>query len=601
MKMKKFLLILIFFAFLLSPASRLSPLAYAQSIDRDPVSAEGYLAKDKSGKQNLIIKMTIKPGWHAFSREPEVKSLTGTNVSFEKAPGVTVGKMFYPPPKKQFIQALEQEFSLYEGTVYLRAPVKIDGKKLKSKILKGTLHYQVCSDKICLRPVKKTFAVSLTPSSVIVIPESTFPGTGLSGKSGKTATGTGPDIAGLLQKQGMFLTLLGIFIWGLGLNLTPCVYPMIPITLAIFAGQKRDKKATLFAACAYVLGLAVTYSSLGVGAALTGTLFGSALQSKPAVIFVAAIFSLLALSLFGFYELNPPSWVLSKVSGSGSSRGGSAPGALFMGLVAGLVAAPCIGPVVLALLIYVGKQGNAALGFLLFFVLSLGLGFPYIFLALFSSTAASLPKSGGWLVLPKIVFGAMLVGLSFYYLRNIVPGGYLVGMAGCILIGLAAAVMSKDSDGINVRTKGAVLTVSFLLVYVFVLNQTGALSSVARGVETFSGEHIAWVYSEPEGWEKARLEKKPVMIDFYSAIWCPACIEFDKYTYPDQRVVEKSRRFVNIKLDVDKNKDAKDLMKKYDVFGIPTIILYDSSGQEVHRVVGFENAEAFLKILKNVP
>ena len=218
--------------------------------------------------------------------------------------------------------------------------------------------------------------------------------------------------------RGIFVTLLLVFLGGLALNLTPCVYPMIPITISYFGGQSQGKKGSLVAhACLYVIGMAVTYSVLGVFAAMTGSLFGTALQYPPVLIGIALVMVLLALSMFDVYEFRMPAF-LNRLAG-GSQKGFA--GTFLMGLTVGIVAAPCIGPFVLGLLTYVGNKGNAFLGFVLFFVLALGMGVPFIVLGVFSGSIKKLPRSGAWMVWVRKVFGFILLAMAVYFLEPLFP------------------------------------------------------------------------------------------------------------------------------------------------------------------------------------
>ena len=209
-----------------------------------------------------------------------------------------------------------------------------------------------------------------------------------------------------------------LFVGGLALNLTPCVYPVIPLTLSFFAGQAQGQNRRVFRlALVYVLGMATTYSALGVAAALSGRLFGSALQSPWVLGFVAVVLVALALSMFGLYDLRMPSALMQKAG----ARSGAA-GAYAMGLLVGVVAAPCVGPFVLGLLAFVAARQQAGLGFLFFFVLSLGLGLPYLFLGAFSGSLARLPRAGMWMESVKKVFGWVLLAMAAYFLRPALPG-----------------------------------------------------------------------------------------------------------------------------------------------------------------------------------
>jgi thiol:disulfide interchange protein DsbD len=217
-----------------------------------------------------------------------------------------------------------------------------------------------------------------------------------------------------LRASSLWLQLLLVFFVGLGLNLTPCVFPMIPLTVGYFGAQSEGRIGKTFTlALFYVFGLSLVYSSLGVVAAMTGSLFGSLLQNPWVVLTVAAIFFALALSMLGVFVLNPPQFLMKRSAKSGSKTG--VMGAFGMGALLGIVAAPCVGPAVAALLIFVGQRGDAKLGFLLFFFLSLGLGLPYLLLGAFSGALKSLPRSGKWMVTSKKIFALPILAMSLWY------------------------------------------------------------------------------------------------------------------------------------------------------------------------------------------
>ncbi|MBI4598180.1 MAG: sulfite exporter TauE/SafE family protein, partial [Candidatus Omnitrophica bacterium] len=201
------------------------------------------------------------------------------------------------------------------------------------------------------------------------------------------------------------------FLGGLALNLTPCVYPLIPITISFFAGQAQQRVArTALLAVCYVLGLAITYSTLGLVASLTGGMLGATLQQPWVPVFVAMVMVALGLSLCGLFEFRIPAALTSRL---GVARTGAV-GALIMGLTVGIIAAPCIGPFVLGMLLYVGQLGRPVVGFWLFFALALGLGLPYLFLGIFAGQLHRLPRSGAWLTWVKQALGCVLFGVALY-------------------------------------------------------------------------------------------------------------------------------------------------------------------------------------------
>ena len=387
------------------------------------------------------------------------------------------------------------------------------------------------------------------------------------------------------------LALVGIFLSGLALNLTPCVYPMLSVTVALFGGREEKRLGVAFSrALLYVAGMASMYSVLGLSAALTGGFFGAVLQNQWVLLVLALLMFVLALSMFGLYEFQVPSSVLNQIGGK--RRAGNI-GIFLSGLLIGIFAAPCIGPPIVALLALVGKSANPFSGFLVFFVLALGLGLPYLIFGTFSGLLTKLPKSGEWLVWVKKVFGVVLLGLSLFYLASsFYPDFIRFVMPTTLILGGS---------------------------YLGFLDRTGNKSSLFRSFKWFVGvvailvglsfllmRPTAGVIWEPYTSEKINLAKKsekPVIIDFY-ADWCIPCHELDQYTYSNPKVIEALEPFVRLKVNAT-NPDTLEAMepiKRFDILGVPTILFLDSKGKEIKnsRITGYISAAEFLKNIEPV-
>jgi thiol:disulfide interchange protein DsbD len=309
----------------------------------------------------------------------------------------------------------------------------------------------------------------------------------------------------------MVWTLLGIFVGGMALNLTPCVYPLIPITVSYFGGKSGSGQGRLAAhGLFYLAGLAFTNSVLGVAAALTGGLMGSMLQNPLVLVGVAAVLVIFATSLFGFWELRLPAGLTQAASKSYAGYFGS----LFMGLTLGLVAAPCIGPFVLGLLTWVASMGSAWLGFLVFFTLSLGLGLPLFILAIFSGSLEKLPRAGEWMLWVRKLMGWVLVGMAAYFIKPLLPESISVFLLAAVA--LAAAVHLRWID----RTTAAFRSFQWLKTTAALVGVV--LATFLLGSWAMRGPGVSWKPYSDQLLAKAKQAQKPVIIEFY-ATWCTPC------------------------------------------------------------------------------
>jgi len=405
--------------------------------------------------------------------------------------------------------------------------------------------------------------------------------------SEQTRTAREPEGAGKLYGWAMLWTLLGVFAGGLALNLTPCVYPLIPITVSFFGGRTSQGRGKLaIHGLLYLGGLSVTNSVLGVVAALTGSLMGAALQSPVVLVVIAGVLVFFATSLLGFWELQLPQSLTSAASKSYAGYFGT----LFMGLTLGVVAAPCLGPFVLGLLTWVASMGSPWLGFLIFFTLSLGLGVPLFFLAMFSGSLEKLPGSGEWMLWVRKLMGWVLVGMAAYFVRPLLPPS--IGAFVLATVALAGGLHLGWIDGTQARFKafGAarnVVGVAGLVVGVFLI-----------GSWLMVGPGVSWQPYSDEALELARKSNRPVVIDF-SATWCTPCRELEDITFRDAAIVQQAQdNFVMVKVDLTTkgNPLYEKLVAQYGIKGVPTVVFFDSQGRERTdlRLVDFIPADQFL-------
>ncbi|MDP1830543.1 MAG: cytochrome c biogenesis protein CcdA [Geothrix sp.] len=389
---------------------------------------------------------------------------------------------------------------------------------------------------------------------------------------------------------GLLLSLLLVFLAGMAASLTPCVYPMIPITMAI-VGAKGGGKARGFAlSVALVLGMAVTYTTLGVLAAKSGAAFGAFAQKPAFLIPVSVLFAAFALSLFGAFEIALPPSLAMKLQGDGSRKGFG--GAFVMGLVLGPLSAPCVGPVIGTVLVGIAQQGDVWLGGLQLFVFSLGMGVLFMTVGTFS---AALPRSGEWLTRFKQIMGLVVLGFAAWNVRLVVPEWAnftmwtLVMLAGSAVFGLFEA--ADDLVG-QFRKSLAILMVAFAVLLGVRATETFLrVELLPRGGAAAAQEdHAGWMAQDLEGaLVKAKAERKLVLVDIY-AEWCAQCKELDEKTWPDAGVKQWiAQNAVAIRIDTDAQR--KDLAAKLQIRSYPTVILMDAEGKELRRILGFQKPE----------
>ncbi|RMD93595.1 MAG: DUF255 domain-containing protein [Calditrichaeota bacterium] len=581
-------------------------LSFSQINIGEVVEIKSFLSQDKIRPGDTFkvgIKVIIHKPWHINSHKPLEEFLIPTVVKLDSSPGLTYEGIHYPEGKLKHFAFSENPLSVYEDEVVFWANVKADETlKPGEIIIRGELAYQACNDATCLAPASKPFEIkalvakpgeSVTPINQELFSETEFELGELQGQ--RAATLDENAIARLISGQGLFIALFFIFIGGLALNLTPCVYPIIPITISFFISQASGKISKSFIlASVYVLGMALTYSILGVVAAMTGGLLGASLQSPIVLIIIAGIFLLFAASMFGAFEIKVPAFLTNMAGGSRQGLLGS----LIMGLTVGIVAAPCIGPFVLSLLTFVAAKADPYLGFLMFFVLSLGLGLPYLILGTFSGLVQNLPRSGEWLVWVKKVFGVVMVGVAVYFLSTLISETVYVILisATALLGGIYIGFIDKSRAGFKSFKILKPAVGSLLVIF--------SLWTVVSAARQARAPHIAWQPYEEALILKAKTQGKPVLIDFY-ADWCIPCKQIDKSLFSHPKIVEKANEFVALKADLtrDNSPEVKQIRKKYRVRGVPTVILLDKNGKEFRRFTDElvdMSPEEFLKILEEV-
>lgn len=507
--------------------------------------------------------------------------------------GATLGTPQLPAGKIKE-DAIFGKVETYRGDLLIRLPVQGSGPiKLKATA-------QGCWDEgICYPP--HTVETTVAPGSSVAPP------------APAAAENETSRVAALFHGNNVGLLLLSFFGFGVLLALTPCMFPMIPILSGIIVnhGHAVSHARAFVLSLAYVLGMAVTYAVAGVAAGLSGTLLSAALQNPWVLGVFALVFVVLSLSMFGFYELQLPTALQSRLSTTANRQGGSLGAIALMGGLSALIVGPCVAAPLAGALLYIAKSGNAVLGGAALFVMALGMGAPLLLVGAFSRHL--LPKSGPWMEGVKKCFGVIMLATALWLVAPVIP--VWVQMLGWALLLILPAIFLHALDplpphahgwqrlgkgfGVILLLGGAAMLAGVLGGARDPLQPLGFLKS---GVAAESaGPRFERVRSVAELDARLASAKRPVMLDFY-ADWCVSCKEMERFTFADPKVAARLQQFVLLQADVTAN-SAEDaaLLKRFGLFGPPGIIFFTPQGKErdALRVVGYEPAERFLPTLDN--
>ena len=541
-------------------------------------------------KIRVALQLDIEKGWHINAHKPLETSLIPTGVVLETDPFLTLENIHYPKPKRKTFEFIQGELAVYEGKVLIFMDLTVSTKATPGESrISGKIKYQACDDRSCLLPMEAAFSASIPITKDPTEVRSTH--VAIFQPSEETISPKRQDIPSpILVQRGVILSLFIIFLGGLGLNLTPCIYPLIPITVSFFVAQGGGSSRWVFVlSFFYVLGMAITYSILGTVTALTGSLFGSALQNPLILILIACVLVGLSLSMFGIYEIRLPTF-LTRIAGQ-SSQGIF--GALLMGLTVGILAAPCIGPFIIGLLSYVGQKGDPVLGFWTFFVLALGMGTPFVFLGILSGSLNRLPRSGEWMVWVKRIFGFVMLEMAVYFLRHLISNEVYwllqasIAAVGSIYLGWVEG-SGKGLRGFRGMKWSTGIFGLFLSSYLV----------LAPGHLFFHRQGIQWLDYHEDLIQEAKRQAKPVIIDF-TADWCVPCRIMEQRTFTSAPVIAKAKRFLTLRVDLTHSTlpKGRSFMERYRIQGVPTVIFLDQRGKEIENLRFYEviKREEFLK------
>ncbi len=552
----------------------------------------------------LRATVVVGPAFHLYEES--------CTVGFElPAGGGAVGATAKPRGEMKIDSVTGEKMRLYEGTLEFSAELEVGPEVAPGSYpVRVLVGYQACTERVCFFPRQDTLAIDFRVDPAAPVPVPT--------EAGGEQLSAAPERAGGAE-YGAFARILGknlwaalgmLWIFGLVASFTPCVLPMIPITVRIItttSGGDRTKGVVL--SVVYVLGIAAMYVTLGVSAGTFGGLFGAYLGNPWVIWSLVAVFAVLGLSSFGFYKLQLPGGLQTRLSTAGG--GASAFGVFLMGLAGGLIAAPCVGPVLAGLILWIGQEGSPALGALYMGAFSLGFG--TLFLALGAGANAAMPTAGAWMVGVERVLGTLLFAGALYFLEQVVEAATFYVALGVFLVVLGRwmALSSEDSETPFLLLRSAfgklVGAAGIFAVLGTFAHQGWLLPRPLLGVggsAVVAGHpEIAWQAGGAAEIDAAMASGGPVIIDF-TADWCIACKELDKLTFSDPAVVAEARRFTALKVDCTRSADdaVKEVQRRFQVSSLPTVLLVDSQGRIAagETVRGFVDAEELLRRMRTI-
>jgi thiol:disulfide interchange protein DsbD len=498
----------------------------------------------------------------------------------------------------------------HDDMVYLKSPsflisLKKDTSDIEGiKKIKLKISYQGCSERgLCYEPMSKIYSFDIDTSR---LNNSKIQTKIVEEKSQSDA------IADTIKSGSIGVILLTFLGFGLLLALTPCVFPMIPIISGVIISQGKNittKKAFLLSVV-YVLSMAVAYTIAGVLAGLFGSNLQAALQTPWVIYSFSAIFVALAMSMFGFYELKLPDALVTKVSVINSNKTGYI-GVAIMGFLSALIVGPCVAAPLAGALVYIGQTGDALLGGMALFSMSIGMGLPLIVVGV--SAGRFMPKPGAWMSMVSVVFGVMMLGVAIWMLDRVVDA--YVSMVLYAVVGIGFSIYLGVFEKQVHIFKKSVAVVIFIYSTALFIGALGGSTSISKPLSFFKQNIYASSIEKQSDELKfevvesiSELDKilkknkgKKIFLDF-SASWCTSCKELDEITFKDERVKSKLSKFVLIRADLSKNSDEnKKLSAKYGVFGPPVIMFFDENLKVLKSktIVGFVEPERLLDILKD--
>lgn len=563
------------------------------SADRilDPEDAFNVSIKQYADRQ-IILNWDIETGYYLYKDKFKIHT---------DDPGIKLIDTVFPAGELK-ADPVFGTVEVYYGQNNIIVPFNAGSVIDREAII--NLAYQGCKEgAVCYPPITKQIPVSLKTAAV-------------RGRRDVTEHRSEQDaITRKLKHENLLINIIAFFGFGFLLALTPCVFPMIPVLSGIIVGdgERITRTRAISLSISYVMAMALTYALLGVIAGLFHLNLQAAAQNVWVLSLFSGVFVLLALSMFGFYELRLPSnWQGKLFSDQDRAERGTLKGAALMGALSALIVGPCVAPPLAGALLYISQTGHALLGGFALFAMGLGFGVPLLVVG--ATSGELLPRAGAWMEVIKRIFGVIMLGVAVWFLERVIPPA--ISLILWALLFIIPAVFIGALDRIDHTTtnwqrlwKGVGLA---MLVYGTVLivasvngggtffksvNNTSTVTRKAPPFTTVSG-----IDELNAQLEQARIDGKPVLLDFY-ADWCVVCDELERYTYADEEVQKNLAGFTLIKADVtDNNETDRALLKHFDLFGPPAILFFNTDAVEIksHRLVGFIDAEQFVRHVRHL-
>ena len=541
---------------------------------------EAFQVKFIENKDSLNIKFELGKDIYLYHDKLQINIIKPEKIEITK-------ELNIPKPVNY------EEFVVHFDDLNLTIPYNFLKSKVESQEFEIELKFQGCSKAgLCYAPISQKQILVLNTNIQDEV---------------STNINETDSIANNLKEKNLLLVLLTFFGFGLLLSLTPCVFPMIPILSSIIIGASKNETMTasrgFFLSLVYVLSMSVAYTIAGVIAGIFGANLQVALQNPYVLVIFALIFVALAFSMFGYFEIRLPQAIQNRVNKTtdGKEKQGIL-GIAIMGFLSALIVGPCVAPPLAGALVYIGQTGDAILGGLALFVMSLGMGVPLLLIGL--GAGKFMPKPGGWMESITKIFGIVMLGVAIWLLDRVLNATIIMYLWALLLLG--SAIYLKIYQHIFAQL---ITVVIFILGVVLFVGAISGATNPLNPLEKFTSSKMTQVSDEKLIFKKVKniqeLElaiknsNKPVMLDFWAS-WCVSCKELEEITFQDEQVINKLQEFTLLKADVTENNDEdKALQKKFGVVGPPALIFWDKDKNEIQasRIIGYKNPKDFLEIV----